>query len=77
MEAMALGIPVIAGHRFEDTFGAAAIYCDPDEVDGWVEKLWREPSLYHRYAQAGRDFVSRNCAPEVVQGRLLRLLRGV
>ncbi len=73
MEAMAGGRVVILPHSFQDTFGDAAVYCEPDQVRSVVERLWENPANYRAQAQRGFDFVVRNCSAPTVQKRLKAL----
>ena len=73
MEAMAAGVPVILPPEFEPTFGAAALYCEPEEVWARVEALWRDEAAWTARAEAGRAFVRAECGMEAFAPRLARL----
>ncbi|MGD1712189.1 tetratricopeptide repeat protein [Dapis sp. BLCC M172] len=61
MEAMAVGIPVILPHQFKETFGDAALYANPEDVNSRVQQLWLNKSKYLERAKIGREFVKQNC----------------
>ena len=73
MEAMAVGVPVILPPEFEPTFGAAALYAEPEGVWPLVERLWAERDLQETRVAAGRAFVARNCDYSLFPDRLARL----
>jgi FkbM family methyltransferase len=73
MEAMAVGVPVILPPEFEPTFGAAALYAEPEEVWPLVERLWRDEVAWTARVAAGRDFVHDACSYEAFPRRLERL----
>ena len=58
MEAMASGAVVILPHTFARTFGPAALYCSPGEVQGLVRSLSADAARYLEQSARGRDFVS-------------------
>lgn len=74
MEAMAAGRVVLLPIDFEDTFGDAAIYCEPKDVATMMRRLWTDPDAYRAQAQRGFDFVQRSCTLEKVQDRLRALI---
>lgn len=39
LEAMFAGVPCVLPHRFAETFGNKAFYCDPEDVRGVVDRL--------------------------------------
>ncbi|MFO7028963.1 hypothetical protein B9T07_02595 [Limnospira fusiformis CCALA 023] len=61
IQAMAVGIPVIIDPQFEETFGGAALYANPEQVSWRVRELWSDPDKYINLAKIGRDFVYKNC----------------
>jgi hypothetical protein len=73
MEAMAAGIPVILPPVFQETFGDAALYAEPEGVWPTIEALWRDRNAYLARARAGRDFVLANCGWDQFPPRLERL----
>lgn len=73
MEAMAVGIPVILPPVFENTFGEAALYAEPDEVWPTIERLWGDEAGYLSRAEAGRRFVLETCGWDRLPGRLAAL----
>lgn len=62
MEAMAMGRIAILPHQFRETFGDAAVYCEPDEVLETVHRYWMDEDAYLAQASRGRDFVRRHCS---------------
>lgn len=71
VEAMTLGIPVVASDRgaLPEVCGGAALLVDPDErgsICGGIERVLREPGLAERLAERGmtraRDFSWRRTA---------------
>lgn len=74
MEAMARGKPVLLEHGLVDTFGDAALYCDPDEVEQNVRRLMSDPALYQAQADKGLEFVRRNCSEETARRNLRSLI---
>ncbi|MGD1700497.1 tetratricopeptide repeat protein [Dapis sp. BLCC M229] len=61
IEAMAVGIPVILPYKFKETFGDAALYANPEDVNSRVQQLWLNESKYLECAKIGREFVKQNC----------------
>jgi hypothetical protein len=61
IEAMAVGVPVILPPCFKETFGAAAIYKNPEEVWSAVLMLWNDQDTYLDQARIGRAFVMEHC----------------
>lgn len=57
LEAMATGCVVILPHRFTDTFGDGAIYCEIDEVQQRVESLWKDFDAYREQSERGMRYV--------------------
>lgn len=74
MEAMGAGRVVILPASFRDTFGDAAVYCTPGEVESTVRYFWENPGQYHRQAERGFEFVVNNCSQKQVQKRLTAVL---
>jgi glycosyltransferase involved in cell wall biosynthesis len=73
MEAMAVGVPVILPPEFRPTFGAAALYAEPEEVWPLVERLWHDEKAWMARVAAGRDFVHKSCSYAAFSRRLARL----
>jgi len=46
LEALAAGCAVVLPHRFEPTFGDAALYCEPSEVAATVDGLYADPEAF-------------------------------
>lgn len=73
VDAMAAGKPVILPPSYEEVFGNAAAYANPDQVADAVRRLWDSGDAYLALAQRGREFAARNCAPSVLKQRLRAL----
>jgi FkbM family methyltransferase len=73
MEAMAVGVPVILPPEFEPTFGAAALYAEPEAVWERVEALWRDEAAWMAQAERGRAYVQATCGYDALPKRLARL----
>ncbi|MFV0244966.1 MAG: FkbM family methyltransferase [Qingshengfaniella sp.] len=75
MEAMAQGIPVILPAVFSETFGDAATYCTPAEVEATIRKLWADPDAYRAQVARGYAFVERTSGQAAVAERLGTLIQ--
>lgn len=73
-EAMATGVPCVLPEEYRETFGDAAVYARPDEIEDAVMDMWSDSGRYGEYAERGADFVRCHSAVEVGVGRLERLL---
>lgn len=73
-EAMAAGVPVIAGREFSETFGEAIITCAATQVEEYVEKLWADPDYYQMMVTKGQEFVLAQCGSEATWDRLTKFL---
>lgn len=70
MEGMAVGKVTILPPQFRETFGDAAVYCEPEQVLETVRRFWSDESAYRAQAQKGRDFVLRHCNQQQFPARL-------
>ncbi|WP_404429369.1 glycosyltransferase [Sutcliffiella horikoshii] len=59
-EAMAAGVPVIIPHTYEDLFGKAAIYAEPNEVQNKVQELMLNDELYEEQVQQAMGYVEEH-----------------
>jgi hypothetical protein len=59
LEAMAAGCVVLMPHHFRRTFGDAALYCRPDEVEDLVRHLHADPEQFLQLSRNGQDFVRK------------------
>ena len=75
-EAMAAGVPVICSPEFEECFGEAAIYAEPNEVRQIIDSFWRDRKTYYRQSLRGQEFVKIHCDSAVLHSRLSRLNSG-
>jgi hypothetical protein len=48
LEALAVGVPVVAPLEFKSLFGDAVIYADPLEVRAQVDRIMQDPAAYER-----------------------------
>ena len=71
---MASGVPTIFPAVFQETFGDAAVYCAPDEVESVIRRLWQDKSGYAEMSRRGLAFVEAECSNRVVKARLRSLL---
>jgi hypothetical protein len=60
LEAMSAGCVVLMPHHFRRTFGDAAVYCGPDEVEGLVRHLHRQPETFLQLSRHAQDVVRRD-----------------
>lgn len=74
MEAMASGVPVILPDVFRSTFGDAAIYAEPENVQSIVSHLWSNQEKYEAQRKQGYEFVRKNCSPCALKGRVERYI---
>jgi len=70
LEAMALGIPVIAPPRYAEIFGDAVVYASPQHALRTVSDLWSSESEYLSRAAAARAFVLKHFGMEGFPARL-------
>jgi glycosyltransferase involved in cell wall biosynthesis len=73
LEAMAVGLPCIMEHRFEELFGEAAIYCSPEEVRGVLDRLRTDPAFYAEQAEKAVKYVSEYFSHEAQLARVASL----
>ena len=75
IEAFGQGVPAILPPRFEESFGEAAVYADPEDVWTVLSELWCNQSEYIDQAMRGIDFLIKNCSPTNFMTRLENLCR--
>jgi len=73
LEALAAGCVAVLPHRFEETFGDAAVYCHPHEVPALIEKYWERPDLYRRQSERA----VRRVAERFSHGRYAELIHSL
>lgn len=56
-EAMAVGVPVIIPPQYEELFGDAAIYAEPEEVQRTIEYIMQNKEVYDSYVKKAWDYV--------------------
>jgi FkbM family methyltransferase len=74
LEALAAGVPAIIPHHFSVLFEDVAIYAEPHEVLGIVQRLYADRARYEQLSRAGIDFVKRRFSYNVHSDRLKRLI---
>ncbi|MBO3735263.1 glycosyltransferase [Glycomyces niveus] len=72
LEAMAAGVPVVMDPVFQPTFGDAALYRDPADVEFTARKLMDDPEWYASRQRAAWAFVEKHCSPQALAKRLSR-----
>lgn len=70
MEAMADGIPALLPPVFRETFGDAAVYCEPEDVARKVRELWADPDAYREQTVKGYNYVRTTADQRAVMSRL-------
>ena len=75
MEAMAVGIPALLPPVFRETFGDAAVYCEPEEVAHKARELWADPDAYREQAVKGYTYVRTTADQRAVMSRLSSLVQ--
>lgn len=73
-EAMAMGIPCVLPPEHVETFGDAAVYAEPAQVEAAIRALWADHDRYDDFSRRGIDFVRDNCGGEVGMRRVASLL---
>ncbi|MFC0268197.1 glycosyltransferase [Kushneria aurantia] len=73
-EAMAAGVVVILPRQFESTFGKAAYYCKPEEVESAVEYIWQNPEEFNNLRESAVTFIKDKMSRQQVVDRLNKLL---
>lgn len=80
LEALASGLVVILPRSFQDVFGQAAIYAEPEEVSSLIFEYSSDFALYKKQVQTSRrilesDFSYRSCVERIE--RLMIDIQGV
>jgi glycosyltransferase involved in cell wall biosynthesis len=73
-EAMAMGVPCVLPTEYEETFGDAAFYAEPDQVADAIRTLWSDHDMYDNHSERGIAFVAENCGWEAGTRRIASLL---
>jgi glycosyltransferase involved in cell wall biosynthesis len=73
-EAMAFGVPCILSPDLESTFGDAALYPEPEEVEATVRRIVQDAELRNRLVTSGKRFVQEYCSRAVAADRMRNLL---
>lgn len=74
VEALAAGLVVILPTYMEQTFGDAAVYAEPDEVQSLVQHLWRNPAAYSAQSERAIAAAARRFGPEALLDRIAGIL---
>ncbi|MEV6347267.1 glycosyltransferase [Actinoplanes sp. NPDC051851] len=57
LTALAAGCVLLLPHRYEPTFGPAAVYCAPEELRAVLRRLHRHPERFRAQSTRGRELV--------------------
>ncbi|MET1086860.1 MAG: glycosyltransferase [Arthrobacter sp.] len=69
-EAIAQGLVVVLPRYMEQTFGAGAVYAEPEEVLPLIEAFWGDPVRYRAQSQRALDHAQRNFSPDAFFSRI-------
>jgi hypothetical protein len=61
---MAAGCVVLLPHRFAETYGPAAVYCEPSDVRDVVTAYRSAAELFTEQSARGREHVAREHGPD-------------
>jgi hypothetical protein len=64
IEAMAAGCVVLLPHRFAETYGPAAVYCEPSDVRDVVAAYRSAAELFAEQSARGREHAAREHGPD-------------
>lgn len=70
LEAIALGLPAVLPPVFRQSFGAAALYAEPEDVWDTISALWADEAAWLAQGKAGQDFVRANSDWSLFPARL-------
>lgn len=73
LEAMAVGLPCVMDRRFEELFGDAAIYCDPEDTKKVLDRLRTDPAYYAEQAELAVRYVREHFSHEAQIARVAAL----
>ena len=74
LEAMAVGVPVIVPHTYEDLFGDAAIYAKPPEVVTAIDSLMKDADYYETQVRTAQQYVEQKFGYSMHAERVRSLL---
>lgn len=74
LEAIALGLPAVLPPVFRQSFGAAALYAEPEDVWDTISDLWADEAAWLAQGKAGQDFVRANSDWSLFPARLAATL---
>lgn len=75
VEALAAGLVVVLPRYLERTFGDAAVYAEPDEVQPLVQRLWNDPAAYTAQSERALAAAARSFGPQILLDRVDGLVR--
>jgi hypothetical protein len=70
LEAIAAGVPCILPRSFEELFGDAGVYCEPEDVEEQARRLMADPDAYERQVQAGWRLIEERFSPRALLRRV-------
>lgn len=70
LEALAAGVPTILPPHFKDVFGDAAIYAEPVDVRGQIDKLMSDDQLYAEHVEQAWEITRQQFGYEAHSRRL-------
>jgi len=77
LEALASGLPVVVPPHFETTFGEAAIYAEPRDVQSVIARLRSDRDAYEAQSKRGITYARRHFSYQTHVQRTLALLAPV
>ncbi len=75
LEAMASGCVVVLPRKFDEVFGAGALYAEPSEVAGLVAAIHADPARYAELSTRTLDYVRRVFSHESYAERIARMIQ--
>jgi glycosyltransferase involved in cell wall biosynthesis len=76
IEAMAVGVPVIVPRSYRRLFENAAIYAEPDDALGVVDRLMADRNFYDEQVRYARSYVERHFGHAMHVERVRNILNG-
>lgn len=76
LEALASGCVVILPTRFEETFGDAAVYCTPHNVQSIIRRYYAEPKLFLEQSRLAQERVRQKFSHDSYFSLVSALIEG-